>query len=435
MTEGLWRRGDALLAQANADQAANRATLLRAQQEQIDLGAVGRLSDALNAAVGRATTGGTPLRPNIATGDSPKRRPEPPTPAPNIAKVKHNILYFSYELEEIPSNDFLTQSFYVTVKLFSGSLNTSITFSSPLVNNPASLYSEVSSDRVLDLTRDSGTIIVVLPITSSSCVVLVGFAGRGYASYFGGTVTNDPPYNIAVTCNSIDFTQYKAYYIDSNTAKEINMPTNMANKLQVVAIQNHIVEGYSYYLARPDKSKYDGTISFSINSSLEGATLKFSDISARDYYKYNDPEVMLNDRFFRGVFYRSIGQRTLQGVPASGPGIYGWLNGTDDTTYQPKTTLSPSGIDESILVKYTGTISAESTVYYPIDGVENPVWQKVSRNSRIAQRPTYGDPGNINDANSYARKRYRTFYTDWGKPAYCRQQLLALGFTAADLAP
>jgi hypothetical protein len=27
------------------------------------------------------------------------------------------------------------------------------------------------------------------------------------------------------------------------------------------------------------------------------------------------------------------------------------------------------------------------------------------------------------------------FYTDWGKPAYCRQQLLALGFTAEDLTP
>jgi hypothetical protein len=28
------------------------------------------------------------------------------------------------------------------------------------------------------------------------------------------------------------------------------------------------------------------------------------------------------------------------------------------------------------------------------------------------------------------------FYAwDWGKPAYCRQQLFALGFTAADLTP
>ena len=88
MTEGISRRGDDLSAIAQNRQAMNRFTLLQAQQEQKELVAVGRLSDALNAAVGRATTGGTPSRPNIATGDAPKRRPEPGIP---VFKQKSDI--------------------------------------------------------------------------------------------------------------------------------------------------------------------------------------------------------------------------------------------------------------------------------------------------------------------------------------------------------
>lgn len=86
MTEGLNRRGDRLYATAQANQAANRASLLRAQEEQSNIGTARRLSAEINRVLSGFSV--PTLRPNIATGDAPRRRPEPPTP---VIKTKGNI--------------------------------------------------------------------------------------------------------------------------------------------------------------------------------------------------------------------------------------------------------------------------------------------------------------------------------------------------------
>ena len=165
--------------------------------------------------------------------------------------------------------------------------------------------------------------------------------------------------------------------------------------------------------------------------ALSYAPTKFSDISARDYYVYGAPETMDDSntyRYFGGIPPIPL-TNAVRGVPASGPGVYGSLLEFDDSAYQPTTSYAPSGIDDAVLLKFNGPEDPEPT-YYPIDGADNPVWRKAATNNNFAQRPTYGDPG-----GNAGQKRHRTFYWDWGKPAYCRQQLLALGFTDADLRP
>jgi hypothetical protein len=72
-----------------------------------------------------------------------------------------------------------------------------------------------------------------------------------------------------------------------------------------------------------------------------------------------------------------------------------------------------------------------TVVTFPdVDGQDDPRWKRLRKNPLIAQKPP--TPQYAAQAATWLAPY---FYWDWGKPDYCREQLLALGFTESDLTP
>ncbi len=478
MTEAS-RRGDELLANAKAQQAANRASLLRSQQEQRDLGAIGRLGGLAQIKTAIAAIGGITL---YATGDPPRRRPEPPTPT--LAKQNnHNIAWLCTGLLGTYPNSSI-ESFYIT----SGDGNSSLElqYNSRLLPFPDppfyTFWRFVGNPRLSYVNReisDSDYDYTLLPINADSAILIIAYAvNNAIATYayeeilYEGNyekfvnLTPDPlglieigtvVYRISDTVpTSVQTASDKnvyAVYVSKTSVRLLNTPTQVKNAFGFTIDEpTTITTTDTYYKQDPDPdipylvpytvtATYLSTANVSkatYNTNIESyfATTKFNDIYAGSFSgnEYND------------IYFEFIGPGiyTYLKNPAAANAAYAEFANDQDlydyinTPYLPLKTISLSSINLKLdtLLEYNGPIPADSS-YYPVydaddNLIENPVWRRYSVKRIVPQQP---DNPYYNSPNPLYAKDIALIYWDWNQPAYCREQLLALGFTEADLTP
>lgn len=203
----------------------------------------------------------------------------------------------------------------------------------------------------------------------------------------------------------------RAFLIGESTVREIGVPSNLR---AIINIPDFYVGVGNWFVG-----------------------CRFSDIQANSSY------------LTRASFY------------GHGPGIYSWLrdpvaadnavysqpsyNGTPETFWKREAaaeqfigldllprdgSLAVSELNPTKALRYTGQYPPSAYSFPPINGTEDPIWrvEDTVLDILMTEGPFLDGQGNPLPPDPFP-------FWDWGKPDYCRQQLLALGFTAADLIP
>ena len=428
MTEGISRRGDDLLAIAQNHQTMNRFTMLQAQQEQKELGAVGRLSDALNAAVGRAASGSTPSRPNIATGDGPKRRPEPPTPI-ITKKSSHNLLWYAWKQSvDIGANGDQYRIFSLDGSAYVDAVLPYVTW-----DWSAEMVEGLVYDTRGDYNAASQT--ALLPIDGNSCILIIANSSVSllFKKQFIGST-----YSLGIVQYKRAATNERAYYVGTNTVRRIGLPGSLGSLVRAeiaTSPYGSFPPSYSPF-ARVDSSHWYNPLKYGYGRA------RFGDISAGALDLFQSQYQTTTDfTSFAGpgayAMFRNLDFARLVGTWEGSAGhwqqdaVYAFI----DAPELPAATRTISALDP------TGANAVDYRGAYPPGGgtdeqpiisqLEHPeAWKKAGKSKFLSTAPEspYDAPGERFNMSP-------TFFWDWGQPAYCREQLLALGFTTADLVP
>lgn len=507
------RRGDRLLATAKAQQAANRASLLRSEQEQRDLGAIGRLSG-----LRRPAAAGTTVSSNIASGDPPRRRPEPPTPtlrksSPHNAAFidictfdgTYPLLTDSYTKFYIRSGDD-TKHLEITIPNRVASLTLPSPFlrESNLVNDwytivwdKTTLANQAENSQVFDYK--------LFPIDKESAIIAIGYAACGSSADYADNESEENGVNSEVysfeyltetfegprseTIYARRFVSYaptsirysfknKVYciYVSNTNIRTVSTPAAIANLFDwrnTEPLTRDFVSttGFvTYAQARLDKEN-PALINLFYDQYYDYTQTGLASINLVRSY---EPNPLYEEYFARARFTDlragNVGFERQVDIRFVGPGIYTYTSNQqqadeylasypEDTwidpfkyayigsSYIPDKSYDISTLDPtfSTLLKYNGPpLTATSPYDYPPVGdnqdVENPVWKKYAVNKSMPQLPPDNHYYSVLSDDQLSTGDYDIsttafFYWDWAAPSYCRQQLIALGFTEADISP
>lgn len=426
MTEGLNRRGDRLYATAQANQAANRASLLRAQEEQSTIDTARRLSAEINRVLSGFSV--PTFRPNIATGDGPRRRPEPPTPTLNKRSSVNRIWYAQK-----------TTATQVLFTLFAGDGITSQEYHFDILPHFINEF-----DRPFWESRSQYEWqTLVLPINSYSSIFLIGYVNTEYANYLVVDFNGLIEHGVVWCTGSASQIARRAFYVGQDTVTEITLPNSINTtffqpyvylpvKDQLYVVYEGIWPPYAY-TTFPDnrtlytfsKAKFGDIYQSGINAfnaanpyyilgfNFGPGILNYfnnhaSALALLDWESLDNPENPLYNTWLMDAVYSFIG---LDNMP---------------TRTLTLSLLDPKGLrSQQYNGEYPPTVS--NPEYSPLN---KSIWTKSQQNNHMAAIPT--DPYETEPSRSTLKVSY---YWDWNKPGYCREQLLALGFTTADLTP
>ena len=237
---------------------------------------------------------------------------------------------------------------------------------------------------------------LLLPINSTSAII---------AGYSQGIVT--------------------CIFVSTTSVQVIHTPNKISNLIEIL------------YRRRPNLDIY-GQLEYSYIESYSRTIferIKFTDI--------------LGGFTFYGNLYGEVGLGPS--IHIVGPGIFSFLKNPDtafsfglDATFNdlyayaadsplPKksVTIFPRFPYVDYLYEYNGPMPPIGD-YGPTNDIMDPVWKKSRRPTRTP--PFRHDQFPKVSANKGGRLIHFIWW-DWGRPNYCREQCLALGFSAADLAP
>ena len=410
MTEPYTSYAERILSQARAQQDANRASLLRSQQEVKDLGFVAiqtRLARARQkpkVTPQTATGNNTSRNALTATGDTPRRRPEPPTPTLGEASP-HNILWYSLALKTQPSyyDPVYWTSNNTTFTLYSGDLSTN--FAVDFIRGYDFPYGQPSN-----LTN-----LVCLPVNATTSIAILTY--------------------IENVSTSTIFR--KAFLVGTSFIKEINIPELIAYFIQLTSPP---------YLAFSVRGLYDFFCTFFGDTINIDVTNVYNRDIQKEFYQCNNPDA--SSRYFKPFAvvanftpwlyatpgaYAIILDHALEfsvGVsrytpPSGRTALYASVGAANVASKWKNKWLSVLS-DNPALAKAL-YIQGEAPTSYLLPESD---WKKYKANPKIAKKPEI--PAYT---GAYDTFLVPMFYWDWGAPSYCYEQLLALGFTSADLTP
>lgn len=361
------------------------------------------------------------------------RRPEPA--ATGGGSAYHSIFWYAYD---DPGG-----AAPIRVKLFSGDATSSEEISFSTVSEdpfPGSQNRFGYSNYLIDFS--------LLPIDKDSLVVVLSFASLTGDVNFK---MQDPPFQDQfvsppryIAIGSRHTSSQHAFFVSKTTVKPISLPSDLRNK---VAATFYLPSGeYASLLAARASFEFPHVYSYSYWFSRAkfmdiNAGLEFDDFTP--YYNYissfhSPGSYALFNNFTTA---NSLGNSLTanNSLPSDKKlwqmdAIYNFL-GNAGAPY-PKNTLAISQLDPTLATAltyrgpYPPSVESGDPSYPPVEGIEDPAWRKAGKNPSVAKRPT--DPYSSNPLEPTV---YQVFFWDWGKPSYCREQLLALGFTEANLQP
>lgn len=299
--------------------------------------------------------------------------------------------------------------------------------------------------------------ILLLPAGKDACVIVS--VGKGirqratiervqtdthyYVEYIDYDETNDPPappktrwrhdysYNYSskpLVTNSDSYQWIKCFYTTKDTCKEISAPPGLYELLKdyVDDVTVSAVWQYDYNTYILGRFGEDYT-------EIVGA---FSDkLDAGAWVRSVIQAPYFTDKFrLYGLF------ATNDGSAVTTPGVYKTiqLDANDDRFSDPYNSDLTS-VSYMVNTFYGGSYSDLPRFGLQYSDVFIPEYDpKYRRHDSTVERPTYN--GNIPVSDLDKDEEVRTFtrdflFWDWNNPEYCREQLLALGFIAADLTP
>lgn len=356
------------------------------------------------------------------------RRPEPAaTSGGDISP--HNMLWYSIGIRFVgnPGND-------TVLKLYSGDLSKSLT---------------IEFDRGLDYAGQYGTYtqFACLPLDGTTCIALLYYVTSG-----GGFIGPIGP------------TTHKAFIVGRSSVRQLS---NVPNKIKSL---------FKFERYGPVTNRISEYVSCVRFGDLLATPVRKGNEIENENDTYLDNFVSLQNGFSEGLvgiggnFYIENWLRTLSGVSYVTPAAFKILNnvsqwetalfalgnslGGEDyqSYYYPPSSrgsmyaafsdnlpdkyqdkwLAVSRLDPTFAtaLRYASDLPPTVVTFSDVNGQDDPRWKRLPRNPLIAQKPP---------APQYAAQAATWlapyFYWDWGNPDYCREQLLALGFTTSDLTP
>jgi hypothetical protein len=356
------------------------------------------------------------------------RRPEPAaTGGGDISP--HNILWYSIRIRFIgdPGND-------TVLKLYSGDLSKSLT---------------IEFDRGLDYAGQYGmyTQFACLPLDGTTCIAILYYVTSG-----GGFIGPIGP------------TTHKAFIVGRSSVRQLsNVPNKIKSLFRFVRFgpaDNRISQSVSCVrfgdlLATPVRK---GTIQLTENDTyldnfvtlVNGFRESILEFGISDYIEkwllnlsgvsYVTPaafKILNSTSAFNTALLglgSSFGGEDYQSYyypPSSRGSMYTAFSDNLPDKYRNKW-LAVSRLDPTFAtaLRYASDLPPNVVTFSDVNGQDDSRWKRLRRNPLIAQKPP---------APQYAAQAATWlapyFYWDWGNPDYCREQLLALGFTSSDLTP
>lgn len=334
----------------------------------------------------------------------------------------------------------------------------------------------------LGFIDDSKVIQLAMPCGNGSAVVLVGARAAGSVhgralrcdgSYFWDHPVVGPFWNsennygaVVLTPSAFSAHAIKAFVVSQTGCREVSIPGGLRSALDQLWSGTTWVSGsdttygaptlvpgasnaYFYAFGEYNRRKLEDAISAPsvrdygvMHDLMQGATVTLRSASPSVFSLFRNYSSLFDAVDFRNgqPYYEPTANiaNALQALGVPVPNHFAAIDGrgADYQALQEAIFNSEPGYEDDSFYadpnRYITGFDAVRVNTIPatfFDVIpQDAAWKKVNRMPLAAGRATSTAP--IEDAIFTPIWHY-----DWGEPAYCRQQLLALGFTAADLTP
>lgn len=287
-------------------------------------------------------------------------------------------------------------------------------------------------------------VVLRLPIKKDAYILV----SMGKGVYFRATISRTTVYTEIYNPEGIDqpdeylainstsgfnvstYEWIKCFYIDDNTCREISAPPNIFTNFSAYLRDFEFNATTTYNPTIYQISKINGVVTsgtldsiFSINITDANQFIAFPDF--RDKYR----------------LYSFMATNDSNNSITT-PGIYKalQLNPTDARFDGNASNTTLTNVDYVVNQFYGGFQNLPKfglqTIYDP-----SPNYEKQYRHDRTKNRPIYNrnlvgdETGSLIKNDNVRTLLSEGLVWDWNNPSYCRQELLALGFTSSDLEP
>lgn len=296
--------------------------------------------------------------------------------------------------------------------------------------------------------KDIDRFCFALPVSGQNCVIIYGIRHNesGYYGKFASETNLNPPGPVTLTISqkgalsTPELKELKCFLVSNSAIRELDTPTGLQAAIETLreafterGTQQQVVDVPGYFnlvnlsFLVPDANTYDRSyVVGGIETALSGISLLthygigalatdwHSSMGAATFYSpavftfLNGISPAILDDYADNIQYAYIKSTYLSSAPTPNKFLAPCvLSGS--CPYDPATNTDSIGFDRTF-IQPSNIETAMAPSDFSASGIRAPV---VGRG--------------VDEQIIYAY--------DWNQPAYCRQQLLALGFTAADLTP